>query len=102
MHAWEAVVAWNQATKEVTVLSLDDYRRAWKTITLRFPSDVGATFSDRAAARGAKAVALVFIDFHTLVVRDAMPIEAVHQEFLKIDEYKRHMSPDIPGGEDFA
>ena len=100
MHAWEAVITWNRETKEVLVSHVSE-KNAWR-LRERYPSDVGATWGDRAAARGAKAVAFVFIDFHTLVVRDGMPIDAVHREFLKIDEYRRHMSPDISGGEDFS
>ncbi len=39
----------------------------------------------------------LFIDFHTMVVRDGIDPLAAHQEFLKIDEYRERISPDIPG-----
>jgi hypothetical protein len=40
---------------------------------------------------------MVFINFHTLIVRDGIPIEKAHRAFLAIDEYREHISPDIPG-----
>ena len=33
----------------------------------------------------------------TLVVRDGIDPQAAHREFLKIDEYRRRVSPDIDG-----
>jgi hypothetical protein len=44
-------------------------------------------------------VMMMFIDFHTLVVRDGIDPAAAHREFLKIDEYRRRISPDIPGAD---
>ncbi len=44
-----------------------------------------------------RKVAMMFIDFHTIVVGDRMDPQAVHREFLKIDEYRRRISPDIDG-----
>jgi hypothetical protein len=44
-----------------------------------------------------KKIALMFIDFHKVVVRDGVDPQAAHREFLKIDEYCRRISPDTPG-----
>lgn len=44
-------------------------------------------------------VAQMFIDFHTMVVRDGISPSAAHREFLKIDEYRRRIAEDIPGAE---
>ena len=44
--------------------------------------------------------ALTVIHFHTLTVRDDIRPKMVHRAFLAIDEYRQHMSPDIPGAED--
>ncbi len=43
---------------------------------------------------------MMFIDFHTLIVRDGIDPQAAHREFLKIDEYRRRISPDIDGAAD--
>ncbi len=51
-------------------------------------------------ARRMAMVAMVFIHFHTLTARDGIPPDMAHRAFLAIDEYRRHMSPDIPGAED--
>jgi hypothetical protein len=42
-------------------------------------------------------VAQVFIDFHTIVVGDNVDVQAAHRAFLKIDEFQRSISPDLPG-----
>jgi hypothetical protein len=38
---------------------------------------------------------MLFIEFHKIVVRDKIPIDAAHREFLKIDEYQERISPDV-------
>lgn len=43
---------------------------------------------------------MMFITFNTLVVRDRVDVDAVHREFLKIDEYRTRISRDTPGAED--
>lgn len=42
-------------------------------------------------------VAMVFINFHTIVVRDGVDPQVAHEAFLVIDEYRERISPDIPG-----
>lgn len=49
-----------------------------------------------------QSLAQVFIDFHTIVVRDGIDPQVAHQAFLAIDEYRRAISPDIPGAESSA
>ena len=44
-----------------------------------------------------RKVLMLFLDFHTLVVRDGINPQAAHREFLKIDEYRRRISSDIDG-----
>jgi hypothetical protein len=46
-----------------------------------------------------RAALQVMLDFNTLVVRDGIDPEAAHKEFLKIDEYRFHISADTPGAE---
>jgi hypothetical protein len=41
----------------------------------------------------------IFIMFNSLVVRDGINPKRVHEAFLMIDEYRRTISPDIPGSE---
>ena len=44
---------------------------------------------------GHKSIAKLFIDFHTVVVRDKIDPQAAHQAFLVVDEYRSMISPDI-------
>ncbi|MEX1180588.1 MAG: hypothetical protein WEB63_07240 [Cucumibacter sp.] len=39
----------------------------------------------------------MFIEFHTLVVRDGISLDEAHGAFLAIDEYRAMIAPDIPG-----
>lgn len=42
-------------------------------------------------------VAMVFIHFHTMVVRDGVDPQVAHEAMLAIDEYRERISPDISG-----
>ena len=44
-----------------------------------------------------RKVMKMFIDFHTLTVRDGIDPRAAHWQFSKIGEYLRRISPDTPG-----
>ena len=57
----------------------------------------GCCMSERHGWSIEKKIAALFIDFHTCVVRDGVDVQAAHREFLKIDEYRRRISPDIDG-----
>ncbi len=46
---------------------------------------------------GDELIAQLFIDFHTIVVRDRVDPQKAHEAFLAIDEYREHISPDTPG-----
>lgn len=41
----------------------------------------------------------VFMIFNKLVIRDGLDAEVVHDEFLKLDEYRERLSPDTPGAD---
>ena len=43
---------------------------------------------------------MMFINFHTLVVRDGIPPATAHQAFLAIDEYRWRIAGDVQGAED--
>lgn len=46
-----------------------------------------------------KQLLAVFVLFNTIVVRDRVRPEVAHKAFLKIDEYRKAISPDSPGAE---
>jgi len=47
-------------------------------------------------------VSKVFVEFHTLVVRDRISINDAHREFLKIRQYRTYIAPDIHGATEAA
>jgi hypothetical protein len=44
----------------------------------------------------------MFILFNTITVRDHVDVEAAHNAFLAIDEYRQTISPDTKGAEEAA
>jgi hypothetical protein len=46
--------------------------------------------------KGDQSALRLFIEFHTLVVRDGIDPQAAHEAFLAVDEYRDLISPDCP------
>lgn len=105
MKAAEALIAWTPAREtdqptcgQVKVGHLlHEGEVDW---TDPYTSTGGAAHVDRRSYTGWKSIALVFIDFNTLVVGDGLDPKVVHEAFLAIDEYRQRISPDLPGAED--
>lgn len=91
MRFKESMIAWNPRGEVLVVAWPDKARRAEH---LRYT--VGACFSATDKLSPDEVVAQVFIDFHTLVVRDGIDPLKAHAEFMKIDEYRERISEDIP------
>ncbi len=66
-----------------------------------YQSTCGACMSGPKHWTAARCAFQAMLDFNTLVVRDGLDPEAVHSEFLKIDEYRFHISRDAKGAEDW-
>ncbi|MBK9082570.1 MAG: hypothetical protein IPL88_11095 [Rhizobiales bacterium] len=63
----------------------------------QFQSSQGALNLDDRALMGVDLKFRILADFHTMVVRDGVDPTAAHREFLRIDEYRELISPDIEG-----
>ena len=102
MRYREAMIAWTPGTEEVRVGPLLRPGDAnWTRHPINYLRTGGAAFLEpQEQTDAAVREMMLFIEFHTIVVRDRVPIDAVHREFLKIDEYRRRISPDIPGAEE--
>lgn len=59
----------------------------------------GACYSERDKMSKHELEKMMFIDFHTMVVRDGISPQDAHKEFLKIPEYRVLIAPDIDGAE---
>jgi hypothetical protein len=57
----------------------------------------GAAYIEARKIRGEKAKLAALIEWHTIVVRDGIDPQVAHNEFLKIDEYRDALPPDIRG-----
>jgi hypothetical protein len=93
MRFTEAMVAWDPDTGGVRVGPWPD-RTGWSD---SYPMTDGACEARIHTMTPDQRVAQVFVMFHALVVRDGIPPDAAHRAFLAIDEFRAHISPDIPG-----
>lgn len=105
LKAQEALIAWTPAREpwldwtasgqiKVGPLLPDRYAPDW---TKPYACTGGACETRIQKMRGMKSVAQLFIDFHTIVVRDGLDPKHVHEAFLNIKEYRERISPDIDG-----
>jgi hypothetical protein len=63
----------------------------------RFLFSGGMCYVPRRSLSREGKIAMMFIDFHTCIVRDGVKPKDAHREFLKIEEYKTSISLDIEG-----
>ena len=88
------IVLWsNGGPIKISELGSSDY------MDPKYDKSGGCCYTERHGVSAWCAKALMFVDFHTAVVRDKVPIEDAHREFLKIKEYRTTISPDIEGAE---
>jgi hypothetical protein len=99
MKAHEALIAWTPTFRDsptagqVAVGTL----RGGHEWTKPYTTSGGAAYTATRQLRGEASALMLFIEFHTIVVRDGLDPQKVHQAFLKIDEYAERISPDISG-----
>jgi len=94
MKANEALIAWNpRGDVKVACVGTKNWSDG-------FSRTGGATYSNTRNLTADKSVLMLFIEFHTLVVRDGVQPEIAHKAFLAIDEYRNAIAPDIQGAED--
>jgi hypothetical protein len=107
MKAAEALVAWTPdngifghwktTVGKVAVGPL--IREGQSDWTDPFAFTGGAAYFARRKKKGWPLVAMVFIDFQTMVVRDGIDPKVAHEAFLAIDEYRQRIALDIAGAE---
>ena len=95
MKLVEAMYGWNRNSDEIGVGPWPD-TTGWSD---RYSLSGGACYTNIRQMSSDQQVAQIFIDFHTLVVRDGVDVQAVHRAFLKIDEFRRSIAPDILGAD---
>lgn len=102
MRACEAMIAWTPAFRTEDPMAgkvkigylLSAGEPDW---TAPYAYTGGAAHMDRRALRGDASIKMLFVDFHTLVVRDGISLEVAHDAFLAIDDYAEVISSDIAG-----
>ena len=98
----EAIIVWNPGTDQIRVGPLINpmSTKDWTDKPLHYEMTGGAAYMDIRTSQDPIWLAMMlFITFHTIVVRDEVPVEAAHKAFLEIDEYRVRISRDIEGAE---
>ena len=95
MKFTEAMICWNPDTDEIAVGPWPDYTR-WSN---KYLASTGACETRLHDMDEAQRGRMLFIHFNTIVVGDSVDVQAAHQAFLEIDEYRQLISPDIEGAE---
>jgi hypothetical protein len=89
----EWMVAW-APNKTIEVGPWPDKAMGWLN---KYSRTSGCCWLDRHSMDLAGKLMMMFIDFHTCIVRDGINQQLAHNEFLKIGEYRRRISPDTSG-----
>jgi hypothetical protein len=101
MKAYEALVAWTPirmtANPTCGKVGVGGLLRGGADWTKPFFFTGGAAYTARRTMRGMDAVAMLFVEFNTMVVRDGIDPKIAHEALLVIDEYAEHISLDTPG-----
>jgi hypothetical protein len=95
MKLVEAMYGWNRNSNEIGVGPWPD-TTGWSD---RYSLTGGARYKSIREMPLDQQVAQVFIDFHMIVLRDGVDVQAAHRAFLKIDEFRGSLAPDIPGAD---
>lgn len=90
----DAVIGWDAAAGDVRAGTLRD--------SLDWPRGMttcGAVFAGWRGATAQRRLVHLFVDFHTMTVRDGIDPARAHAALLTIREYRRAIAPDVPGAE---
>ncbi|MCJ2098442.1 hypothetical protein [Methylobacterium sp. E-046] len=102
MKQLEALIAW-------TPTHWEDVKpdTVGKVVVVPFPDETGlsnlyamtggACYADQHSAPEWQRLAMLFIDFNTIVVRDGINPQEAHRAFIAIDEYRLKIAPDQQG-----
>ena len=100
MKYQQALIAWTPGTDLIRVGPLLEniHNHDWTEYPISYDCTGGAAYIGlRNCEDKLQRDMMLFIEFHSIVVRDQIPVEAAHREFLKIDEYRERIAPDIQG-----
>lgn len=96
MIAWTPVGFENKITNGGVKIGRWPDNTGWSN---KYLMTTGACYSGRHKMEKHELEKMMFIDFHTMVVRDGIDPKISHEEFLKIPEYRKLIAPDIDGAE---
>jgi hypothetical protein len=90
MKLVEAMYGWNRNSDEIDVGPWPD-TTGWSD---RYSLTGGACYTNIRQMAPDQLAAQIFIDFHMIVLRDGVDVQAAHRAFLKIDEFRRSIAPE--------
>ena len=100
MKISEALIAWNPGTDQVRGGPLvGEGGGDWTRAPVDYAMTAGAAYVGVRKLSGMKARHYAMSEFIGLVVRDGVDPKAAHQEFCKIDEYRKAIPSDLDGAD---
>lgn len=96
MIAWTPRHPWNRDSATYGQVKVGPWpdRSGW---TRNYSRTCGACFTATHGMAEWQRIAMLFVDFNTLVARDNIDPTEAHRAFLAIDEYRWLISPDLKG-----
>jgi hypothetical protein len=95
MVVWTPVSVEHSATRgEVAIVPWPDRLGERRP----YSYSAGACDSELHTMSESDRIAMLFITFNTLVVRDGIDPQAAHHAFLEVDEYRERIAPNAPDG----
>jgi hypothetical protein len=90
------MVAWTPYSGDAIEVGPWPDKSGWSD---RYRFTGGCCFEEVRALREPWQIAAMFIDFHTVTVRDRIDPDHAHREFCKIAEFRRRISPEFDEAE---
>lgn len=90
-----SMIAWNPYSNHIKVGPWPDTNN-W---SFKYRMTCGACNLEVHSLTADQQLANLFIHFNNIVVRDGVDVQAAHDAFLNIDEYRQYIAPDMRGAE---
>lgn len=97
MKLAECLIAWNANSDQIEVGYLLKGGPDW---TKPYRKTGGGAYTEVRELKGTEAGHCVMSEFLGIVLRDKVDLHAAHREFLKIDEYRKALPPDVEGADE--
>jgi len=108
MKGNDALIAWTPANWDIPLCAatrgkirigplIQKGEIDWTDHPVEYACTGGAAYTSWRKLKPEALLAMIFIEFNAIVVRDGIDPQDAHRAFLTIDEYRTHIAPDMDG-----